>query len=110
MPKAQLKKLMVIKMKKRRNQIVSIIGSALLVALFAGNACAASNDVPWPRETEDPYFYGYPESHKAATQQNTDVKAFTTQSASQVNGTTYVTPDNFPWPRESEDQYFTLPQ
>lgn len=79
MPKAQLQKLMVIKMKKRRNQIVSIIGGALLVGLLAGSACAAS-DVPWPRETEDPYFYGYPENHNTAAKQNADVKAFKTQS------------------------------
>ena len=93
-------------MKKRRNQIISIIGSALLVGLFAGSAFAASDNASWPAETQDPYFYGYPENQNGMAATTTDVRAFTTQSKNAVSGTTYVTPDNFAWPREHEDPHF----
>lgn len=98
---------------KRRNQIISIAGSALLICLFAGTALAAS-DVPWPRETEDTHFYGFPEANNTMTEVVATTNAgefnapdtFKTQSSRQVTGTTYVTPNDFPWPREHEDPHF----
>lgn len=84
-------------MKKRRNQIISIAGSALLICLFASTALAAS-DVPWPRETEDTHFYGYPENDNR-------IQDFNTQSGP-VTNTAYVTGNNVPWPEETQDAYF----
>ena len=90
---------MVNKMKKQnRNITLSILGGILMVCMISGSALAASDNVPWPRETEDLYFYGYPENDSRA-------QDFTTQSGPAAN-TAYVTGDNLPWPAETQDPYF----
>lgn len=87
---------MVKKMQKRKNIIISILGSFLLVCLISGGALAASNNVSWPRETEDTHFYGYPEAQN-------NVQEFATNSGP---GVAYINNGDVAWPRETEDPYF----